>query len=106
MFAAVIKFVYSVCVGSFPPAWISITMRKTISLTSTQLDQANISLDRVTAILELVSDCGNDDAAQDRQITRAVFIVADIAREEINKVRVLLNPLDSDLNNKDPLCRR
>ena len=72
-------------------------MRKTLSLTPLQVDQANISLDRVTAILDLVPDCGSYGSDQDNQINRAVFIVADIAREEINKVRVLLNPLDDDL---------
>ena len=72
-------------------------MSKTISLTPTQLDQANLALDRATAIMELVSDCGGDDPNQDVQPTRAVFIVANVVKDELDKVRGLLNRENEEL---------
>ena len=38
---------------------------KTLSLAHTQLDQANLVLDRATAILDLVSECAAGDIDQD-----------------------------------------
>ena len=75
-------------------------MSKTISLTSDQLDHANQSLDRATAILELVSDCGASDSYRDDHPMSTVYIVADVAKEELGKVQRLLNPEDSKLKAK------
>jgi len=81
-------------------------MSKTISLTSSQLDQANQSLDRATAILELVSDCGSSDSYQDDHPMSTVFVVVDVIKEELGKVQKLLNLKNDGLESvmaPDPL---
>ena len=72
-------------------------MANTVSITSAQLDQANFSLDRATAILEVLSDCGSGYSERDEDPTKSVFVVIDIAREELSKVRRALNSWDDEL---------
>ena len=74
---------------------VSKMMSRDFSLTPPQFDQANLALDRATAILELVSDCGGHDSDHEDQPLRTVLIVVDIAKEELMKIRELFEGVES-----------
>ena len=78
-------------------------MSKTFSLTPTQRDQANLALDRATAILELVSDCGSNDSYQDSHPLSTIFVAVDVAKDELGKIQKLLNQENGRLESETAL---